>query len=167
MLLINPATAKFGGFLSRYVPVGIPVAIGYIAAYLEKHDIRCRVIDEEIISITPAILRERLEGLERPYIVGVSCLTAHIGRGYQLAEMIKTEFPDAIVVFGGLHPSTLPEEALKTGNIDRASYVVRAKRRPSSIALCVVSATRPHLLGVSFIRDGKIHNNTIASSFQA
>ncbi len=31
MLLINPATEKFGGFLSRYVPVGIPVAIGYIA----------------------------------------------------------------------------------------------------------------------------------------
>ena len=48
MLLINPATAKFGGFLSRYVPVGIPVAIGYIAAYLEKNGISCRVIDEEI-----------------------------------------------------------------------------------------------------------------------
>ena len=28
MLLINPASEKFGGFLSRFVPVGIPVAIG-------------------------------------------------------------------------------------------------------------------------------------------
>ncbi len=28
MLIINPAQEKFGGFLSRYVPVGIPVAIG-------------------------------------------------------------------------------------------------------------------------------------------
>ena len=52
MLLINPATEKFGGFLSRYVPVGIPVAIGYLAAYLEKFDIRCNVVDEEIFDIT-------------------------------------------------------------------------------------------------------------------
>ena len=34
MLLINPAQERFGGFLSRYVPVGIPVAIGTLAAYL-------------------------------------------------------------------------------------------------------------------------------------
>jgi len=37
MLFINPAQEKFGGFLSRYVPVGIPVAIGSLAAYLKKH----------------------------------------------------------------------------------------------------------------------------------
>ena len=36
MLLINPASEKFGGFLSRFVPVGVPVAVGYIAAYLSK-----------------------------------------------------------------------------------------------------------------------------------
>ena len=46
MLLINPATTKFGGFLSRFVPVGIPVAIGAIAAYLEQSGIKCKVLDE-------------------------------------------------------------------------------------------------------------------------
>jgi len=58
LLLINPASQKFGGFLSRYVPVGIPTAIGYIAAYLEKHNISCKVLDEEIIDIDPKILKE-------------------------------------------------------------------------------------------------------------
>ena len=48
MLLINPATHPFGGFLSRYVPVGIPVSIGMISAYLEANGIPCRVHDEEI-----------------------------------------------------------------------------------------------------------------------
>lgn len=163
MLLINPATAKFGGFLSRYVPVGIPVAIGYIAAYLEKHDIRCRVIDEEIIDITPAVLREHLEGLEKPYIVGVSCLTAHVGRGYQIARMVKAEFPDATVVFGGLHPTTLPEEALETGAVD---YVVRGEGE--EIMLQLHRALRgggdpTKILGVSFMRGGKVHNNPSAA----
>ena len=124
MLLINPATEKFGGFLSRYVPVGIPVAIGYLAAYLEKFDIRCNVVDEEIFDITPEVLRAKTEGLETPYIFGISCLTAHVGRGYQIAEMIKAEFPGSITVFGGLHPTTLPDEALKTGYVD---YVVRGE----------------------------------------
>jgi anaerobic magnesium-protoporphyrin IX monomethyl ester cyclase len=162
MLLINPATEKFGGFLSRYVPVGIPVAIGYIAAYLERHDIRCRVIDEEIVDVTPTVLREALAGLERPYIVGVSCLTAHVGRGYQIARMVKAEFPDAIVVFGGLHPTTLPEEALGTGAVD---YVVRGEGE--EVMLQLHRALRGErdpatILGISYMRDGKVFNNASA-----
>jgi anaerobic magnesium-protoporphyrin IX monomethyl ester cyclase len=159
MLLINPATEKFGGFLSRYVPVGIPVAIGYIAAYLEKHGIKCAVIDEETVDVTPELLRDSLRGLERPYVVGISCLTAHVGRGYQIAGMVKQLFPESIVVFGGLHPSTLPEEALSTGHVD---YVVRGEGE--EIMLRLYRALRgdgdpTKLRGVSFIRDGLVHNN--------
>ena len=154
MLLINPASEKFGGFLARYVPVGIPTAIGYIAAYLEKHDIKCKVLDEEIIDITPTILKKSVIGLEKPYVFGISCLTAHVGRGYQIAKMIKTEFPDSTVVFGGLHPSSQPEEALVTGYCD---YVVRGEGE--EITLKLYQAIRGNgdaekLLGVSFIKDG-------------
>ncbi len=67
MLLINPATHPFGGFLSRYVPVGIPVAIGMIAAYLERHGIRCNVHDEEIERVTPELLREKAKDLDDRY----------------------------------------------------------------------------------------------------
>lgn len=159
MLLINPATEKFGGFLARYVPVGIPVAIGYIAAYLEKHGIKCAVIDEETTDVTAETLREALRGLERPYVIGVSCLTAHVGRGYQIARMIKELFPDSTVVFGGLHPSTLPEEALSTGYVD---YVVRGEGE--EVMLRLYKALRgdgdpTQIRGVSFIREGLIHNN--------
>lgn len=159
MLLINPATEKFGGFLSRYIPVGIPVAIGCLSAYLEKHDIRCRVIDEEIIDITPSVLREAVSSLEKPYIFGISCLTAHVGRGYQLARMIKTEFPDSTVIFGGLHPTTIPEEALNTGAVD---YVVRGEGE--ELLLQLHRALRgvgdpTKILGISYKRGGVIFSN--------
>jgi radical SAM superfamily enzyme YgiQ (UPF0313 family) len=159
MLFINPATAKFGGFLSRYVPVGIPVAIGCLTAYLDREGIKCAVIDEEITTITPSVLREKVEGLEKPYIFGISCLTAHVGRGYQIARMIKAEFPGSTVVFGGLHPTSLPEEALLSGVVD---YVVRGEGEAVMLALhrALRGAGRPEdILGVSFIRDGVIHNN--------
>lgn len=159
MLLINPATEKFGGFLSRYVPVGIPVAIGCLSAYLEKHDIRCRVLDEEIVDITPSVLREALEGFERPYIVGIHCLTAHVGRGYQIARLIKTEYPDSVVILGGLHPSALPEEPFETRCVD---YVVRGEGE--EVLLRLYRAIRgegdpTEVLGVSYMRDNRCFHN--------
>jgi anaerobic magnesium-protoporphyrin IX monomethyl ester cyclase len=156
MLLINPATQPFGGFLSRYVPVGIPVSIGMISAYLGAHGITCRVHDEEIRKVTPEILKELIKGLEKPAVFGVSCLTAHVSRGYEIARMIKAHFPESTVVFGGLHPTTLPEEALKTGCVD---YVVRGEGE--EVMLQLYRALRgdgkpEEILGLSFVRDGKM-----------
>jgi radical SAM superfamily enzyme YgiQ (UPF0313 family) len=159
MLLINPAQEKFGGFLSRYVPVGIPVAIGSLAAYLKKHGVEIRVVDEEIVDITPGVLRELVEGLPRPYLFGLSCLTAHVVRGYQLAAMIKAQFPGAIVVAGGLHPTAVPEEALATGHID---YVVRGEGEEVLLRLhdAIRNGGDPTMLrGVSFRRDDQVVNN--------
>ena len=163
MLFINPATEKFGGFLSRYVPVGIPVAIGCLSAYLEKHNIRCRVLDEEIVDITPSVLREALAGLEKPYVVGIHCLTAHVGRGYQVARLVKTQYPDAVVVFGGLHPTALPEEPLRTGYVD---YVVRGEGE--HVMLQLYKAIRGEgdptsVLGVSYTRGDQCFHNPEAT----
>ncbi len=159
MLLINPATEKFGGFLARYVPVGIPTAIGYIAAYLEKHDIKCKILDEEIIDITSDVIKEAVKDLDKPLIFGISCLTAHVGRGYQIAKMIKEDYPNSIVVFGGLHPSSQPEEALGTGYCD---YVIRGEGEEITLKLCQAIRNNEeveNLLGLSFIKDGNIINN--------
>ena len=159
MLLINPATHPFGGFLSRYVPVGIPVSIGMISAYLEAHDIKCRVHDEEIQKLTPEMLKDLTRNLEKPVVFGVSCLTAHVARGYEIARMIKATFKESIVVFGGLHPTTLPEEALKTGCVD---YVVRGEGEEVMLQLhrAIRGEGVPEdILGLSFVRDGKIIHN--------
>lgn len=159
MLFINPATEKFGGFFSRYVPVGIPVAIGCVSAYLEKHGIRCGVLDEEMVDITPSALAEALVGLEKPYIVGIHCLTAHVGRGYQIARLVKSEYPDATVVLGGLHPTALPEEPLRTGYVD---YVVKGEGE--QIMLQLYKAIRgdgdpTEVLGVSYKRGNQYFHN--------
>ena len=158
MLLINPATEKFGGFLSRYVPVGIPVAIGCIAAYLEERGIKCNVLDEELYDITPSVLENAVKDLEKPYIIGLTCLTAHVGRAYQIAAMVKELYPDSTVIVGGLHPTALPEEALSQGSID---YVVRGEGEEVAYQLHKAlrgDGTPENILGVSYIRDGVLYS---------
>jgi len=80
-------------------------------------------------------------------------------RAYQLARMIKAEFPDSIVVAGGLHPTAVPEEALGTGDID---YVVRGEGEEVMLQLyrAVRGGDDPtKLMGLSFMRNGQVVNN--------
>ncbi len=159
MLLINPAAEKFGGYLARYVPVGIPVSIGCLAAYMEKQDIECRVLDEEIVDITPQVLRERLTGLPEPYLIGITCLTAHATRAYEVAAMAKSEFPSCKIVIGGLHPTALPDEALETGFID---YVVRGEGEEVLHQLYKAhfgNGVTTEIRGISYFKNGEIVHN--------
>lgn len=120
MILINPSykrEKKLGGF-ARYVPLTVPIGIGYLAAYLAAHDNRVRIIDEEIEPISGAVLDKHVEGLKRPYIFGLSCLTAGIGRGHEVAAFIKSKYPDSKIIFGNIHPTVLYEEVLRDPNVD-------------------------------------------------
>lgn len=158
MLLINPAQEKFGGFLSRYMQVGIPVSIGVLSAYLKKHGIQVNVVDEEIEEITPARVEELVKGLEQPYIFAISCLTAHVVRAYQLTKMFKTIYPDCTVVTGGLHPTAVPEESLQYG----ADFVVRGEGEEVLVQLHKAirgDKNYSKILGLSYKQDGQIIHN--------
>jgi radical SAM superfamily enzyme YgiQ (UPF0313 family) len=60
------------------------------------------------------ILEEELEpvDLEGDYdLVGISCMTSNAARAYELAQEFRTR--GRMVVLGGVHPTLLPEEALR------------------------------------------------------
>lgn len=50
-------------------------------------------------------------------MVGISIMTATASRGYALAQRIRRDFPRVRIVFGGVHATFLPEEALQYGDI--------------------------------------------------
>ena len=118
MLFINPAYENFGGMLSRYVPVSIPVAVGILAAYLKKWDVRVSVIDEELEKIDADVLRDKIKDLPLPRIIGITVLTSQAKRAYELGDMCKKLFPDCIVIMGGVHVTALPSEPLLRGSAD-------------------------------------------------
>lgn len=157
MLLINPCNAEYGGSLRRFTPLSLPMSIGCLASQLLSYGHPAKIIDEEVIRLTENNLDEILEGLPRPYLFGISALTAQVARAYELSALFKAKYPDCKVILGGYHPTALPEEGL---GIDTVDVVVRGEGERTLFSL--VEAIRnheedfSHIEGVSFRREGKI-----------
>ena len=123
MLFIHPIWERFGGPLSEYIPVGVPVAIGYLAQNLIQHGHIVKVHDEELELLDEAKIKKIVADLPKPYVFGISVMTASAGRAYYLTKVLKKLFPDSIVLLGGIHPTALPEEGLENG----ADYIFRGE----------------------------------------
>lgn len=129
VLLINP-------FLAVYPddPAGINPAlgIGYLAAYLEKNGVKVKVLDiaaegrKNIREIDQKIRigLEEKEIIKRikefnPFLVGItSQSTLHANDAHETARVVKKISKKIIIVMGGAHPSSSPEDVLSDRNID-------------------------------------------------
>lgn len=164
MLLISPdynRKQKLGEF-SRYVPISVPIGIGYLAGYLIKQGKTAKILDEEITAATGEVLDGMVRDLEKPYIFGFSCLTAGIGRAHELAGFVKKRYPGSVVVFGNIHPTVLPDGVLKDGNVD---IVVRGEGEETLAALYErIKGALPYddIKGISFRRGGAVVHNESA-----
>jgi len=85
-----------------------PLNLGYLASYLRKHvpDVEVAIIDGMVGDVP---LREIFNF--QPDIVGVTATTPQAPEAYRLADCVKANRPDILVVIGGVHASALPEEA--------------------------------------------------------
>lgn len=164
MILINPQGQKLGDFY-RYLPVSPPIGIGVLASYLLSQNKNVKILDENVIPITERLLGDFVRDLSRPYIFGISCVTAAIERGYKLAEIIKRRYPYSKVIMGGIHPTVLSEEALQSGFVD---IVIRGEGE-ESLSLLYEAIKEGHdytkIPGISFRRDNNTVHNLPARLF--
>ena len=161
MLLIKPDSyrrRKLGSF-SRYVPLSVPVGIGYLASYLTSHGKTVWISDEEAAGPSEKMVSEYTREAKRPYIFGLSCLTAGVARANEIAGVVKERYPDSKVIFGNMHPTVLAAEVLKDSNVD---IVVRGEGEETLDALYEKIKTGSDygsLKGISFRRDGAVIHN--------
>lgn len=159
VILINPSfdRSTMGPF-HEYVPKMLPLSIGFLAGYLLARDIVPNIVDEQLEYITHKEV-EMLVSDKGRIIVGLSCLTAGAARAYELASWIKEANPEAILIYGGIHATVLPEEALKRG---RADIVVRNEGEEAIYELIQYyrqGGKLENIKGISFACNGKfIHN---------
>jgi len=100
LLLINPANTYRKGYLLRRQSRQAPLALGVIAS-LTPADWKIRIIDENF----------RDHRFREADLVGITAVTASAFRAYEIAaEYRQRGIP---VVMGGIHASSLPEEALQ------------------------------------------------------
>lgn len=129
VLLINP-------FLTIYPddPAGInPVlSLAYLAGYLESKKVEVKIIDiaaegaNQIKKIKNKVRyglgdKEVVRKIKEygPRIVGITCQsTLHAEDACETARLVKKASKNILVVMGGAHPSSTPEEVLKDKNVD-------------------------------------------------
>ena len=109
----------------------------------------------------PGLVKQYVEGLPRPYLFGFSLMTAGFKIAVETSKILKTMYPDCFIVFGGVHPTMVPEESLAYDHIDA---VVRGEGEQPLVDLyhCVKSGTDySGIDNLSYKKDGKFHHNPI------
>jgi len=105
--LINP-----GSKLNNDAARGEPLQLGYLAAYLRQRGVEVIIIDEP----TGGNLKEELEAFN-PGFVGVTAATSVVNDAYRILSYCRRKGFKTVI--GGVHASTMPDEATKY-----ADYVV-------------------------------------------
>ncbi len=158
MILINPKSTKFGIF-DKYVPLSVPIGIGYLASSLLSHGKKITIVNEHIQPISRDLLKESVKTTSPPYIFGLSTLTACVGRSKEIARLIKTLYPDSKIISGGIHPTVLPEEVLENADID---FVLRGEAEETLVTLYEAIKNRgdySNIKGLSFKKNGEVIHN--------
>ena len=103
ILLINPGLTSASGEKRKKRSKGLfpPLNLALIAAYTPRHH-QIELVDVHITELNPNC---------NPDLVGITVMTAFAPRAYQLADRFRAR--GIPVVLGGMHPSALPEEALR------------------------------------------------------
>ncbi|MCK9614350.1 MAG: B12-binding domain-containing radical SAM protein [Candidatus Omnitrophica bacterium] len=124
IIFINPKADELGP-VDFLVPKSVPLGLGSLAAYLMEKKYSVKIIDEEVERLTVKKIKKLTQNSRQ--LFGISCMTPTASRGYELADLIKSTYPDSTIVFGGIHPTVLPEEVLSNKSID---LVVKGEAEP-------------------------------------
>lgn len=120
LLLINPlssvyATSRIKAGIT-YVP---QVSLASLGAVAERAGHEARVLDLSVPGSSEAefvaLVREY-----RPTVLGVTVMTPNYNSAAHLARLAKENCPHVLVVAGGAHASSLPEDTVANGPFDVA-----------------------------------------------
>ncbi|MCR4319587.1 MAG: B12-binding domain-containing radical SAM protein [Candidatus Brocadiaceae bacterium] len=108
-----------------------PLGLLHIATYLKKHGYQVttafvplnpkekefgmeenRMIDEQEISEIINLISSK-----NPSLIGMSLMTIHYYNAVKLSKRIKEIFPEILSVWGGIHPTLLPDECIEHADI--------------------------------------------------
>lgn len=90
------------------------LGIGYLASYLKKYS--TEYLDIEFYSAFYDSDKKIIRACNDANIIGFTCTSPQYKHGLQLAKQIKKK--ENIIIFGGVHPSSLPNLLLEEDCID-------------------------------------------------
>jgi len=131
------------------------LGLAYIAAVLEKNGHQVYYLDCSAQRYTVEDMRQVLRRYENIDFVGLTATTPLINNALAIAQVAKEILPGAKTVFGGVHPSVLPEEVLSHPQVD---FVV-IDEGEETMAELVVSENFKEVSGLCYKENNKIFKN--------
>ena len=159
MILINSSPKDPLKIFQPFLPISVPIGIGCLLATLEKEGIEGKLIDEQVDENIFDLIQESCQKMNRPYLFGFSVLTTAFKRAILVSKELKRRYSDSIVLFGGIHPTALPEEVLSFSHID-AVWRGEAEKGLAEFYRCVKEGKDyTHLKNLSYRKNGQVIHN--------
>ena len=117
VLLINPSFKRKIGKTDRISPTLPPIGLAYLASVLKKEGIDVKILDLNILNLNKKQIIKFVNEYQ-PEVIGLSAVTITICKVFNIAQTIKKENPKIQIVFGGPHPTSLPNESIEQEFID-------------------------------------------------
>lgn len=138
IVLVQPNCGKYDLFI-----LDMPLSLLYTARLLIKEGYRVSLIDQRVEGDkTFSLIKKLLE--RKPIWIGITTMTGEpIQHALHLSRFIK-KLSNIPVVWGGIHPTILPEQTLSSPLVD---FVISGKGERSALILT------EHLLGKKAIED--------------
>lgn len=110
IVLVSPPNE----YLNRLPPLGTAYLAGYVRTkgYSDISIIDCDIMHYSIEQAVQAVL------LPDPDVVGFSVLSSSYLSAIEIAREIKRRKPGVAMIFGGPHPTALPDDVMKNGFVD-------------------------------------------------
>src|SRR2546426_1076682 len=152
ILLIRPK--------STYTDVvaGIPIGLTLLGAVAETKGHRVRILD---IGLEPGAETSLSKALERESydIAGIGCMSVEFMGGVETAELLRRLAPDTHIIFGGQHPTIMPEQVMKKECIDSICIGEGEDIWSEFLDRMAVRADLDGVAGLWFRRDGRVVRN--------
>jgi len=144
----------------------MPLGVGCLLGVAEKAGIPVRFIDEQVENDVLGLVGKYVQQMKKPYIFGFSVLTIALKSAISVSRELKRLYPDSIIIFGGIHPTAMPEEVLSYDHID---IVVRGEAEKILVSLyrrIKEGKDFSDLESISYKRNGQFVHNKMCPIFE-
>jgi len=131
----------------------VPFPLLHLGSYLKNKGVNIFLIDGQICDAK----EELIKIIDKVDIVGFSVMTMQVKNALEISDFIKKEYPDKKIIWGGIHPSLLPEQTIKDDSID---YLCQREGEECLYELCNEMPLK-EIKNLVYKEEGKIIINPI------
>lgn len=153
IVLFNPAP-RTGKQVQRRVE--LPLSLLCPATPLDREGYRLKIIDEFANPNWKEELHESVA--QKPICFGVTCMTGpQILHALTACRFVREKYPDVPIVWGGIHPSLLPDQTLENPYVDIVVVGEGEETFPELVKALESQGPLREVAGINFMERGKVH----------